>query len=45
MESVILSDKLAEFIAFFGGYNIIAIPTLQQLSEDGHIKELTVRSK
>ena len=35
----------AEFIACFGGYHVMAIVTLQQLSADGHIRRLTVRPK
>ena len=45
MGAAVLDDRHAEFIASFGGYNIMAIVTLQQLSEDGHIKRLTVRPK
>lgn len=45
MEAAVLGDRQAEFIASFGGYNIMAIVTLQQLSEAGHIKRLTVRPK
>ena len=45
MEAAVLDEKHAEFIASFGGYNIMAIATLQQLSADGHIKRLTVRPK
>ena len=45
MEAAVLNDRQAEFIASFGGYNIMAIATLQQISEDGHIRRLTVRPK
>lgn len=45
MESAVLNDRQAEFIASFGGYNIMAIATLQQISEDGRIRRLTVRPK
>ena len=45
MEASVLDDRHAEFIASFGGYNIMAIVTLQQLSGDSHIRRLTVRPK
>lgn len=45
IEPVILNSRQAEFIASFGGYNVMAIASLQQLSGDGHIKRLTVRVK
>lgn len=45
MEAEVLNDRQAEFIASFGGYNVMGIVTLQQLSEDGHIRRLTVRPK
>ena len=45
MEATILNDYQAEFIASFGGYNVMAIVNLQQLSSDEHIKRLTVRPK
>ena len=45
LEPVILNDRQAEFIASFGGYNVMAIASLQQLSSDGHIRRLTVRLK
>jgi len=44
-EAAILNDSQVEFIASFGGYHVMAIATLQQISEDGHIKRLTVRPK
>lgn len=45
METAVLDDTHAEFISAFGDYNMMAIATLQQISEDGHIKRLTVRPK
>ncbi len=45
METEVLNERQAEFIASFGGYYIMAIATLQQISEDGHIKRMTVRPK
>lgn len=45
MEAEVLGDRQAEFIASFGGYNVMGIVTLQQITEDGHIKRLTVRPK
>ena len=45
IEPVILNSRQAEFIASFGGYNVMDIASLQQLSGDGHIKRLTVRVK
>lgn len=44
-EPAVLNDRQAEFIAAFGGYHVMAIATLQQISEDGHIRRLTVRPK
>ncbi len=44
-EPTILNDTRASFIASFGGYNVMAIATLQQVSGDGHIRRLTVRQK
>lgn len=45
LEPTVLSLSQAEFIACFGGYHVMAIGTLQQLSADGHIRRLTVRPK
>ena len=45
LEPTVLSPSQAEFIACFGGYHVMAIVTLQQLSADGHIRRLTVRPK
>ncbi len=45
MESHILNDEQAEFIASFGGYCIMALVHLQSVSEDGHIVRLTVRPR
>ena len=41
LEPTVLSPSQAEFIACFGGYHVMAIVTLQQLSADGHIRRLT----
>ena len=38
LEPTVLSPSQAEFIACFGGYHVMAIVTLQQLSADGHIR-------
>ena len=35
-----LYGRQAEFIASFGGYYVMAIASLQQLSGDGHIRRL-----
>ena len=40
LEPTVLSPSQAEFIACFGGYHVMAIVTLQQLSADGHIRRL-----
>lgn len=45
MEAHIANDQQAEFIASFGGYQVMAIATIQKVSEDGHIQRLTVRPK
>lgn len=45
LEPAILNDRQAEFIAQFGDYSVMALVSLQQLSEDGHIRRLTVRPK
>lgn len=45
MEAEVVNDTQAEFIANFGGYNIMAIATVREVSEDGHIRNLTVRPK
>lgn len=44
-EAEVANEKQAEFIANFGGYNIMAIATVQEVNEDGLIKRLTVRPK
>lgn len=44
-DPVVLNPMQAEFIAQFGNYNVMAIAYLQQISEDGHIRRLTVRPK
>lgn len=41
----ILNGSQAEFIASYGGYQVMAIASLQQLTADGHIRRLTVRPK
>lgn len=43
--STVLSSTQAEFIASYGGYHVMAIASLQQLTADGHIRRLTVRPK
>lgn len=45
MESNILNDTEAEFVASFGGYCVMALVHLQQTTEDGQIRRLTVRPK
>ncbi|WP_432630851.1 nuclear transport factor 2 family protein [Brotaphodocola sp.] len=45
MQPAILNDRQAEFIACFGGYYVMAIVSLQQITADGHIRRLTVRPK
>ena len=39
------SASQAEFIANFGGYNIMAIATVRKTDENGLIQRLTVRPK
>lgn len=41
----VVNEKQAEFIANFGGYNIMAIATVRETDENGNIKLLTVRPK
>ena len=41
----VVNDEQAEFIANFGGYNIMAIATVRETDADGFIKKLTVRPK
>ena len=43
--SMFFRNTQAEFIANFGGYNIMAIATVREVTEDGLIKRLTVRPK
>ena len=45
LEPAVLNSRQAEFIALFNNYSVMAIVNLQQLSEDGHIRRLTVRPK
>ncbi len=45
MESRILNDEQAEFVASFGGYYIMALVDLQSVTDDGHILRLTVRPR
>ena len=40
-----VGDTQAEFIANFGGYNIMAIATVRNVDENGLITNLTVRPK
>ena len=41
----VVNDTQAEFIANFGGYNIMAIATVREVDGDGLIRKLTVRPK
>ena len=43
--ATVLSGSQAEFIASYGGYHVVVIASLQQLTADGHIRRLTVRPK
>ena len=43
--ATVLNGSQAEFIASYGGYHVVAIASLQQLTADGHIRRLTVRPK
>ena len=45
LEPAVLNNRQAEFIAQFNDYSVMAIVNLQQLSENGHIRRLTVRPK
>ena len=45
LSPTILNGSQAEFIASYGGYQVMAIASLQQLTADGHIRRLTVRPK
>ena len=44
-EAEVVNDTQAEFIANFGGYNVMAIATVREVDESGLIKNLTVRPK
>ena len=44
-EAEVKNDIQAEFIANFGGYNIMAIATVRGVDENGLIERLTVRPK
>lgn len=44
-EAEVVNVEQAEFIANFGGYNIMAIATVREEDENGLIKRLTVRPK
>ena len=44
-EAEVVNDTQAEFIANFGGYNIMAIATVRNVDENGLITNLTVRPK
>lgn len=41
----IVNDEQAEFIANFGGFNVMAIATVRQTNKKGLIEQLTVRPK
>lgn len=43
--ATILNDSQAEFVASFGGYNVMGIADLQKVTADGYIKRLTVRPR
>lgn len=45
LEAEVVNDTQAEFIANFGGYNIMAIATVREVDENGLIQRLTVRPK
>ena len=45
LDGEVVNSTQAEFIANFGGYNIMAIATVREVTEDGLIKRLTVRPK
>ena len=45
LSPTILNGSQAELIASYGGYQVMAIASLQQLTADGHIRRLTVRPK
>ncbi|MCD8133973.1 MAG: hypothetical protein LUE19_09015 [Clostridiales bacterium] len=45
LEPAVLNNRQAEFIAQFDNHSVMAIVILQQISEDGHIRRLTVRPK
>lgn len=44
-DAEVVNEKQAEFVANFGGYNIMAIATVREVNEDGLIERLTVRPK
>lgn len=44
-DAEVVNDTQAEFVANFGGYNIMAIATVREVNEDGLIQMLTVRPK
>ena len=44
-EAEVVNDTQAEFIANFGGYNVMAIATVREVDENGLIQNLTVRPK
>lgn len=45
LDGEVVNSTQAEFIANFGGYNIMAIATVREVTEGGLIKRLTVRPK
>ncbi len=44
-DAEVVNDTQAEFVANFGGYNIMAIATVREVNADGLIESLTVRPK
>ncbi len=44
-DAEVVNDTQAEFVANFGGYNIMAIATVREVNVDGLIESLTVRPK
>lgn len=44
-DAEVVNDTQAEFVADFGGYNIMAIATVREVDQNGFIEKLTVRPK
>ena len=44
-EAEVVNEKQAEFIANFGGSNIMVLATVREVDENGLIEKLTVRPK